>query len=112
MDKEKRDKKFSLCWIDKQSGQKFPAGIAFYHEDKGDFRLKVDVLPDEKLVYLRPIRSENNEVQYRIDVLLKRNGQFMRAAPIGTGYSNSQTGNYIFMDLGPFSRSLALDMGA
>lgn len=109
---KEKNKKLELLWIDKESGQKFPAGVAFYHEDKGEYRLKIDAILDDKLVLLRPTKSENNEVKYRVEVVLKKNRQFLRYSPIGTGHSSPQTGRYIFMDLGPFSRSLVLDMGS
>lgn len=112
MEKVKKDAKFDLYWIDKESGQKFPAGIAFYHEDKGDFRLKIDAMPEDKLVYLKPTNAHGGEVRYRVDVVLRKNNELARKSPIGIGYSGANTGNLIYMDLGPFSRSLVLDMGA
>ena len=105
------NKKLELLWIDKQTGQRFPAGAAFFHEDKGEYRLKVDALSDDKMVFLRPVNSENGEVKYRVEVVLKKDGKFLRHAPIGVGHSSPQTGRYIFMDLGPYSRSLVLDTG-
>jgi hypothetical protein len=69
-------------------------------------------MSDDKLIFLRPAKSENGEIKYRVEVILKKNGKFLRCALIGTGYSGSQTGQYIYMDLGPYSRSLVLDMGS
>ena len=34
MEVKEKNKKLELLWIDKESGQRFPAGAAFYHEDK------------------------------------------------------------------------------
>ena len=111
MEVKEKNKKLELLWIDKDSGQQFPAGAAFYHEDKGEYRLKIDAMSEDKLVFLKPTNSSNGEVKYRVDVALKKNGKFLRYSTIGFGSSGSQTGKYIFMDLGPFSRSLVLDMG-
>lgn len=111
MEIKEKNKKLELLWIDKESGQRFPAGAAFYHEDKGEYRLKIDAMSDDKLVLLKPTNSVNGEIKYRVDVVLKKNGKFLRYSPIGVGNSGPQTGKYIFMDLGPFSRSLVLDMG-
>ncbi len=109
---KEKNEKLELLWIDKESGQKFPAGAAFYHEDKGEYRLKIDAMSDDKLILLKPAQSENGEIKYRVEVILKKNGKFLRYAPIGVGRSGPQTGRYIFMDLGPFSRSLVLNMGS
>lgn len=112
MEVKEKNKKLELLWIDKESGQRFPAGAAFFHEDKGEYRLKIDAMSDDKLILLRPAKSENDEIKYRVEVVLKKNGKFLRCSPIGMGHSGPQTGRYIFMDLGPFSRSLVLDMGS
>ncbi len=112
MENVKKDLKFNLYWIDKETGKQFPAGVAFYHEEKGDYRLKIDAMPDDKLVYLKPTDAKEKDVKYRVDVVLRKNGEFSRKSLIGTGYSGTNTGKFIFMDLGPFSRSLVLDMGA
>jgi hypothetical protein len=109
---KEKNKKLELLWIDKQTGQKYPAGAAFYHEEKGDYRLKIDAMSDEKLILLKPTTSVGGEVKYRVETVLKKDGKFLRSAPIGYGYSGKETGKYIFMDLGPFSRSLVLDMGS
>ena len=109
---KEKNKKLNLLWIDKESGQKFPAGVAFYHADKGEYRLKIDAMLDDKLVYLKPTNSSDGEIRYRVEVALKKHGKVLRYTPIGMGYSGKQTGRYIFMDLGPFSRSLVLDVGA
>ena len=111
MNEKVKNKKLELMWIDKESGKRFPAGAAFYHEDKGEYRLKIDALSDDKLVFLRPSASENGEVKYRVEVALKKEGKVLRYSPIGVGHSGPQTGRYIFMDLGPYSRSLVLDTG-
>lgn len=111
MELKEKNKKLDLLWIDKETGQRFPAGVAFYHEDKGEYRLKVDAMADDKMVFLKPVMSENNEIKYQVEVVIKKNGKFLRHSPIGIGHSSTQTGRYIFMDLGPFSRSLVLDMG-
>jgi hypothetical protein len=51
MDNKVKNKKLDLEWIDKETGRKFPAGVAFYREDKGEFRLKVDAMPDDKYIF-------------------------------------------------------------
>ncbi len=33
MELKEKNKKLDLLWIDKETGQRFPAGVAFYHED-------------------------------------------------------------------------------
>ncbi len=108
MENRVKNKKLDLEWIDKETGRKFPAGVAFYHEDKGEFRLKVDAMPDEKYIFLRPTGSDGETVHYRVDVSLRKEGKFVRSSPIGSGRSSKSAGPYIFMELGPYSRVLAL----
>lgn len=50
---EKKSEKFSLQWLCPLTGRKHPAGVAFFNEEQGDYRLKVDVMPDDKVLYLK-----------------------------------------------------------
>jgi len=50
---EKKNEKFGLKWICPLTGRKHPAGVAFFNEEQGDYRLKVDVMPDDKVLYLK-----------------------------------------------------------
>ena len=103
-----KSQKLNLYWIDTLSGKKFSAGVGFHLAQYGEFRLKIDALSDEKQYFVKAVNSVDDRVNYRVEVVIKNNGRFSRRAEIGTGYMDENTGGYIYMDLGPFSRCLAL----
>lgn len=105
-----KNQKLNLYWIDTQTGKKFPAGVGFHVPEYGEFRLKIDALSDEKQYFAKPFGGADDRVNYRVEVVIKSNGRFARRAEVGTGYMDKNTGGFIYMDLGPFSRSLALQV--
>ena len=109
MEKQKTEK-LKLFWIDKASGQKFPAGVGFHLPEYGEFRLKIDALSDEKQYFAKPVNAQDDRVNYRVEVVVKNKGRFSHRSEIGNGYMDSNTGGYIYMDIGPFNRSLALQV--
>ncbi len=108
----KKSQKLSLYWIDTQTGKRFTAGVGFHLPEYGEFRLKIDGLGCETQYYAKPISGADDRVNYRVEVVVKSQGKFARRAEIGTGYMDKNTGGYIYMDLGPFSRCLALQVEA
>jgi hypothetical protein len=102
--------KLNLFWIDTATGKKFPAGVGFHLPEYGEFRLKIDALSDEKQYFAKPVSSSDDRVNYRVEVVIKSKGKFARRSEIGTGYMDSNTGGFILMDVGPFSRCLALEV--
>lgn len=108
----KKSSKLSLYWIDKETGSKFPAGVGFHLAEYGEFRLKIDALSDEKQYFAKPVSGSEDRVNYRVEVVIKSNGRYGRRSEIGTGYMDKNTGGFIYMDIGPFSRCLALQVEA
>ena len=104
-----KSKKLELSWIDKETGKTFPAGVGFYLAEYGEFRLKLDGLGGEQY-FAKPVSGSEDRVNYRVEVVVKSNGKFARRAEIGTGYMDTNTGGFIYMDIGPFSRCLALQV--
>ena len=98
---------FRLWWFDKEEKRHFPAGVGFHEEKYGEYRLKVDVHPENQY-YLRPISSTGHEVRYRVEVVIKKNGRFKDRKVIGEGYSNELTQGDVVMNLGPYKRALIL----
>jgi hypothetical protein len=109
MENQKAEK-LNLFWIDKETGQKFPAGVGFHLPEYGEFRLKIDALSDEKQYFAKPVSAHEDRVNYRVEVVVKSKGRFSHRSEIGSGYMDSNTGGYIYMDVGPFGRSLALQV--
>ncbi len=105
----KDSEKFNLFWMCNQTGKKHPAGVAFYNESQGDYRLKIDVMPEEKVIFLKSYSLCDNVVYYRIEAAVKRAGKVTHRTEIGTGHSSVDEVSPIVMDLGPFSRNLILE---
>ena len=95
-----------LYWLCSQSGRRYPAGVAFFNESKGDYRLKVDAFCEEKSVYLKPVSMLDGVVNYRVEAT-KKGGQFR--AEIGVGHASVNEGYPIYMDIGPYDRTLVLE---
>ena len=102
-------KKFNLSWLCRETGQKHSAGVAFFNQPQGDYRLKIDIFPEERTVYLKAVSLTDGMVHYRVETLIKKNGKLSHRADIGSGYSNEQDGYPIYMDIGPFQRLLVLE---
>src|ERR1700730_657156 len=100
----KASQKLGLYWIDTVTGKKFPAGVGFHLPEYGEFRLKIDALSDDKQYFAKPVGAQDDRVNYRVEVVVKNGGRFSHRTEIGTGYMDSNTGGFIYMDLGPFSR--------
>ena len=103
----KRIQTLYLWWFDKEEKRYFHAGVAFYDEQYGEYRLKIDIHPENQY-YLRPILSTGHEIRYRVEVVIKKGGKFKDRKTIGEGYSNEFTQGDIFMNLGPYTRDLVL----
>ena len=104
----KKKETHDLSWVEpEKSRERQVAGVAFYEEEYGEYRLKLDMFPLNQY-YLKAIGSKEGIVHYRAEVILKNNGKFDRRRPIGVGYSGPESPNDIFIELGPFSKILIL----
>ena len=106
---EIKSEKLSLYWLCNQTGRKHQAGVAFFNETQGDYRLKIDALPDDKMIFLKLSGASEGVVHYRVETVVKKNGRVTHRTQIGTGYSKSECGFPVFMDIGPYSRTLMLE---
>ncbi len=105
-----KSEKFNLYWLCSQTGKTLPAGVAFFNETQGDYRLKIDAFPDDKLVFLKLTSASEGTVHYRVETVVKRAGQATHRTQIGSGYSKSESGLPVFMDIGPYSKVLMLEL--
>lgn len=96
-----------LWWYEKDSNRNLPAGVAFYDDKFGEYRLKLDVHPETQY-YLKPTGFQNEKVLYRAEVVIKKDGKFHQRKVIGEGYSSEQTNNDIHIDFGPYSKTLVM----
>ena len=103
---ERRQPSCKLFWQNPETGENQPAGDAYYVEDYGDFRLKIDCFPESKF-YLNPVKSEDGETSYRVVVIINRHSRFSTKKVVGSGVLNDDK---IIMELAPFSKALVLDL--
>lgn len=104
-----KEKCYRLYWLCDETGKRYPAGVAFYNDLQSDYRLKVDVFPEDKVIYLIPISVENDVVKYRVEAAVRKNGVVLHRAEIGVGHASIESGFPIFMDIGPYTRTLVLE---
>lgn len=104
----KKSERLNLYWLCSQTGRKHPAGVAFFNEEQNDYRLKIDVMPEDKTLFLKAISSSDNVTYYRIEAAVKKAGRVVHRAEVGSGYAKKDDST-IYMDIGPFSRTLVLE---
>ncbi len=104
---DKKSKVFQLWWFDKEEKRHFPAGVAFHEHNFGEYRLKIDIHPENQY-YLKPILSTGDRTRYRVEVVIKKNGKFKTRKSVGEGHSNALTQGDVIMNIGPYSRSLIM----
>lgn len=106
---DNKNEKFNLFWLCKQTGRKHPAGVAFFNESQTDYRLKIDVMPEEKLVYLKASSVSEGLIRYRVETAVKKQGRVTHRAEIGSGYAKADEGFPVYMDIGPYDRQLVME---
>ena len=94
---------YPLFWVHRKTGKSQRGGVAFYNEKEGDFRLCLDIFPDVTY-YLKPVESDGVTTFYRAESKGK-----IRRHKVGSGYL--KTGDQININLGPFSKTLVLQLG-
>lgn len=105
---KQKSERLNLFWLCTQTGKKHPAGVAFFNEEQGDYRLKVDLLPEDKTLFLKVISSSDNVTYYRVESAVKKAGRVVHRAEVGTGFTKKEDST-IYMDIGPFARTLVLE---
>lgn len=106
---EKKNDKFNLYWLCKQTGRKHPAGVAFFNESQADYRLKIDTMPEDKLIYLKVSSLSEGMIHYRVETAVKKQGRVTHRAEIGSGVAKADEGYPVYMDIGPFERQLVME---
>ena len=106
---------FRLWWKRKDSERRIPAGVAFYDEKYGEYRLKIDYLQAlmdkaDPCFYLRTVGSEDNKILFRAETVLKKDGRFMGRRPVGEGYSSKETDGEVYIDFGPHEKLLVMTL--
>ena len=107
-----KSEKFNLFWLCSQTGKKTPAGVAFFNETQGDYRLKVDALCDYKLIFLKITSMSEGLIRYRVESVGRKGALNTQRNEIGRGYSDANGSYPIRMEIGPFSKSLIMEQAA
>lgn len=105
---EQKTERLKLYWLCNQTGRKHPAGVAFFNEEQGDYRLKIDIMPEDKTLYLKAISSTDDITYYRVEAAVRKAGRVVHRAEIGSGYAKKEDLT-VYMDIGPFARTLVLE---
>jgi hypothetical protein len=78
-----KERKEDLIWIDSQTGETFHAGVAFFNEEFGEFRLILDA--PRTILYLRPHEVINGKVLYLVHAIVENNGKFSHRVEVTIG---------------------------
>jgi len=108
MELTNKSETFYLWWENPNIAKRTPAGVAFYDEKFGEYRLKIDQIPDDQVYYLKPTSSDNGRIDYQVDKVLKRSGRFLKRVETGDGYSDKDSQGEIYIDFGGFGKRLIL----
>lgn len=109
IEQKQKSERLNLFWLCSQTGRKHPAGVAFFNEEQGDYRLKIDVMPEDKTLFLKAVSMSDNVTYYRIEAAVKKAGRVVHRSEVGSGYAKKEDSS-IYMDIGPFSRTLVLEL--
>ncbi len=105
---QRNDRGHDLFWMNPVTGKRLNAGKAFYDEKFGEYRLKIDEACEDKQYYLKPIGLINDELRYRLELVIKKNGKFHHREEKGDGYSNDATDGEVHIDFGSSMKVLVL----
>lgn len=98
-----------LGWLDPRDNSVNQAGVSFYNSNYGEYLLKIDEEPGEKQYFLKPCGSENDRVDYRMELVIKKkDGTFLKRQLVGRGYSNKGTEGNVFINYGSKFKTLVL----
>lgn len=102
-----KSERFYLYWKDESTQKQISAGVAFFQEEYGEYRLKVDVMQGAQ-IFLRPVKNNNGSTFYRVELAIKKNDKFSHRSAIGSGISSERTQNDVEMEIGPYTKKLVL----
>ena len=104
----KNDRGHDLWWMNPVTGKRLRAGKAFYDEKFAEYRLKIDEACEDKQYYLKPVGLVNDELKYRLEQVIKKNGKFHHREEKGDGYSSDATDGEVFVDFASSMKVLVL----
>jgi hypothetical protein len=105
--KVNEQERFYLWWHCPQTQNRDMAGVAYYNEGDGDYRLIINFFPDNDY-FLKCIGGANDQYRYRLVAVKKRDGKAGRFYQ-GDGIFNKAT-NEIVIQAAPFSKFLVMSL--
>ena len=100
MTEQKKQKKEDLIWMDPNSGERFHAGVAFFVEEFGEYRLILDA--PRTVLYLKPRDSNGGTIDYVVQAPIDINGRYSHRVTVGHGTSSDDTNNCVYMKVGRY----------
>lgn len=99
--KSKKMPKENLTWLDPKTGSSFHAGVAFFDEEYGEYRLVLDA---PRTVYnLVPVEALDQTIKYKVHYPIHTNGRFSHKVEVGHGYSNPNTNHSVHITIGRYA---------
>ncbi len=98
-----------LGWLDPRDESVNHGGVSFYNPEYGEYLLKIDEDPSEKMYFLKPSSSADGRTNYRMELVIKRkDGKFLKRQLVGMGYSSDETQGNVFISYGSKYKTLVL----
>ena len=69
----------------------------------------MDLFSEDKVFYLKPVGMKDGLINFRVEAAVRKNGVVLHRAEIGEGHASAESGYPIYMDIGPFCRTLVLE---
>ncbi len=107
MNEKKLDERFYLWWHCPQTQNRDMAGVAYYNEDTGDYRLVLNFFPNNDY-FLKFVGGTDDHCRYRLIAVKERQGGGGRFFQ-GEGILNKSTGQ-ILIQAAPFSKLLVVSL--
>jgi hypothetical protein len=107
-----KQKVHRLFWECPESGRRIPAGVAFYNDRQGDYRLCIDAFCDTKVYYLRPVSMSEGVINFRVESMVNKPDGIRQRREIGVGHASASEHYPVFMEIGPYDKTLVLEAAA
>lgn len=101
--------RFYLWWECPKTSQRDIAGVAYYNESNGDYRVVINFLPDNNY-FLKSIGGPSDEWRYRLLSVKAKGGKTSRFIQ-GEGVLNQEK-NEVVIRLYPFVKPLILSFNS
>ncbi len=99
MSEIKKIESFPILWRNKSTGKSTSAGVAFFNDEKGVYRLKVDIFASRDIYYLTPTAAQNDNIYFVLEKIIEnRQGKLVKKAKI----SECVGKNTLILDIAPY----------